>query len=448
MSRYYFINPFAVSGDVAVIPQTDPGDGSINFADGFGANYALDPLLGPPALLIPRDKTNELFFWTTEAIKDLQEWYVPEFITSADNGGSAYSYDLKMRVKLAGEVYESNINANTNTPPHATWTIVPSAGSATIPESSAGGTANAVTATFSPALTTLAQDILVAVRSAAINTTAMTFDPDGLGPKSIYKGNNQAIAAGDIPGAAYWMLLQRDQTLDKWNLLNPYVTGATVPSASTVLEGITFLATNIECQAGVDALKTVTPAGLASVTATQTRAGLAEIATNAECQTGTDPDRIVTPAGLFSVSATTTRTGLAALATQVEVDAGVVTNKIVTPATLAGAAVVKTFVSTATALNASGTGQTITKAHGLGSEPNFVDLWAKATTSQGNWAIGEEICLGNGSQANSEGVTFSRTATNIIAVIGTTSFRAINKTSQVSFALNDGDWDLYIVARL
>lgn len=58
------------------------------------------------------------------------------------------------------------------------------------------------------------------------------------------------------------------------------------------------LATNAETQAGSLTTKAVTPASLASRTATTSRTGIAEIATAAEVLTGTDDTRIITPARL------------------------------------------------------------------------------------------------------------------------------------------------------
>lgn len=75
-------------------------------------------------------------------------------------------------------------------------------------------------------------------------------------------------------------------------------TTSVVQQASTSTAGIAELATNAETQAGSDATRTVTPAGLASVTATETRAGLVELATTAEAAAGTDTVRAVTAAGV------------------------------------------------------------------------------------------------------------------------------------------------------
>ncbi len=259
MTRKYFNIDFGVSGTRVAIPDTDPGDGSMNFTDGYGPYYSLDPAGGPPALLPDRGQMNEIFYYQTQAIQALQQWYAPDFITSADNGGSPYSYSLKQRVVLAGEVYESNVNSNTTTPPGSSWTIVPTTGAVAIPEATAGGTANAITATFSPSIGTLSQNILVAVRHVSACTGAMTFNPNGLGATDVYKLNNQAIVSGDVPGAGFWGLYQRDQTLGKWQLLNPATvnvgiigtnqggTGQITPAAS--FDALTVTASNVTAAA-------------------------------------------------------------------------------------------------------------------------------------------------------------------------------------------------------
>ena len=74
----------------------------------------------------------------------------------------------------------------------------------------------------------------------------------------------------------------------------------TVSNASTTVSGIVELATNTETQTGTDAVRAVTPAGLASLTATVSRRGLIELATQTEVDSGTDTSRAVTPATLNS----------------------------------------------------------------------------------------------------------------------------------------------------
>lgn len=87
----------------------------------------------------------------------------------------------------------------------------------------ATGTANAITATFSPAIATLTNGMTVMVRAAAANTGAVTFTPAPgvLTGVEVVKGSNAALVAGDVAGAGHWLEMQYDTALTKWVLLNP-----------------------------------------------------------------------------------------------------------------------------------------------------------------------------------------------------------------------------------
>jgi hypothetical protein len=65
--------------------------------------------------------------------------------------------------------------------------------------------------------------------------------------------------------------------------------------ATTTILGVVRLATTAEAQGLTESSAVLTPAALATVTATETRTGIAEIATQTEVNTGTDDTRIVTP---------------------------------------------------------------------------------------------------------------------------------------------------------
>ena len=98
---------------------------------------------------------------------------------------------------------------------------------------SASGSADAITATFSPAIT-LSNGMVVYVRAAYSNaTTTPTINPDDLGALPIVKGSNLPLAVGDIGGAGYWMILQYDQAFNKWVLQNP-ATGISPQSSMPV----------------------------------------------------------------------------------------------------------------------------------------------------------------------------------------------------------------------
>lgn len=114
----------------------------------------------------------------------------------------------------------------------------------------AGGTADAITGDYTPNVLALENGLTLFVRASAANTTTTpTFAPDGLTAKTIVKGNNLALAAGDIAGAGHWLEMNFDTTLDKWVLQNPYVS-AQVASAA-------------EAQALADNVKIISPLRLA-----------------------------------------------------------------------------------------------------------------------------------------------------------------------------------------
>lgn len=114
--------------------------------------------------------------------------------------------------------------------------------------------------------------------------------------------------------------------------------GSIIAASDWTTLGHLVPASDIEIQIGTDRTRMVTPAGLASLTATGNRRGLVELATNAETQAGTDTVRAVTPAGLASLTATETRSGLVELATAAETIAGIDATRAVTPAGLGMAA--------------------------------------------------------------------------------------------------------------
>jgi hypothetical protein len=84
-----------------------------------------------------------------------------------------------------------------------------------------GGTANAITATYTPALASLVDGQLCFVRATAANTTSTpTFNPNALGANTITKNGGAALAAGDIPGNLAELILRYNLANTRWELLN------------------------------------------------------------------------------------------------------------------------------------------------------------------------------------------------------------------------------------
>lgn len=113
----FFKTAFAAAGDKTSIPEATQPDGSVSYNQGFGFDYQRDLSSDPLAKAMPRDQTNELFYEITLALQVLQTHGYPDWITSSDNGGSPYSYDINAYVRYSdGNIYQSLINANTSTP--------------------------------------------------------------------------------------------------------------------------------------------------------------------------------------------------------------------------------------------------------------------------------------------------------------------------------------------
>jgi hypothetical protein len=149
---------------------------------------------------------------------------------------------------------------------------------------SAGGTADAITATFTPGVSTLTNGMALFVRAAAANaTTTPTFTPASgtIAAKAIVKGAGAALAAGDIAGAGHWIELQYDLTLDKWVLMNPAtgVTSATTVSVQGIFKNLQASATGINATVSVSYDELVLGDGAGSYLIDRNAAGAINTAT-------------------------------------------------------------------------------------------------------------------------------------------------------------------------
>lgn len=123
----YFIYPFATAGDKLAIPDASVGN-PVSYQDGWGPDYELDLLSDPSALPIPRDQTNQLYYDITLGIQQYQQHGVPDFITTADNLGSPYAYDIYAQVRYDDgsgvKIYENRVNGNITLPTDPSWVVI------------------------------------------------------------------------------------------------------------------------------------------------------------------------------------------------------------------------------------------------------------------------------------------------------------------------------------
>lgn len=167
-----------------------------------------------------------------------------------------------------------------------------------------GGTADAITATYSPAITALVDGQICCVRATAANaTTTPTFAPNGLTARTIVKTGGVALVAGDIVGDGHELLLRYLLASTRWELLNPAINAANALKAGSASQAFSASALTVGTLTGVirgdsGVLSVDTDVTDIVSAASDTAAGKVELATSAETITGTDTARAVTPAGV------------------------------------------------------------------------------------------------------------------------------------------------------
>lgn len=102
-----------------------------------------------------------------------------------------------------------------------------------------GGTADVITATYSPAVTALSDGMLLSFRATAANaTTTPTFSPNGLTAHTITKNGGSVLVAGDIAANLGEYFLRYNLANTRWELLNPAIVAVTVFTGVTINNSI------------------------------------------------------------------------------------------------------------------------------------------------------------------------------------------------------------------
>lgn len=127
----------------------------------------------------------------------------------------------------------------------------------------AGGTADAITASYAINFTTLLNGQLCFVRASAANaTTTPTFSPNGITARTIVKNGGQALIAGDIAGDNHELILRYDLANTRWELLNPRSQIIPFTPASSATAAYIDLAEDTDN--GTNRARVIAPAALAA----------------------------------------------------------------------------------------------------------------------------------------------------------------------------------------
>jgi hypothetical protein len=89
-----------------------------------------------------------------------------------------------------------------------------------IPCAAAGGSVDAITATYSPPITLTDQNLCAVVLTGPNLTTTPTFSPNGLTAHTITKRGGQAVLPSDLQGV---VILAYNAAGTRWELLNPAI---------------------------------------------------------------------------------------------------------------------------------------------------------------------------------------------------------------------------------
>ncbi|MEN4246478.1 Ig-like domain-containing protein [Serratia marcescens] len=99
MEQKFFRIPFASNGDKQQIPDDKNPEGFVSFIEGWGEDYQKDLLTDAHAKPVERKAMNSILNAITLALRQYQTDGFPEWVTAANNGGTAYPYSVGVVVR-------------------------------------------------------------------------------------------------------------------------------------------------------------------------------------------------------------------------------------------------------------------------------------------------------------------------------------------------------------
>lgn len=231
--------PFCNSGNKATIPVNTPTSPD-------EANYASYEAGFPPITMIPTEANgipprgldfNGILYVISSNIQNWNAGVQMKFNSDFCTAIGGYPLGAVLQSNDGKTAYVSAIENNTgdfNSNPEligTDWILYGGGGGDSIRFADAAGESDIITVTYPSPVTELEDGMIVCFRATAANVTSTpSFNPDGLGAVTIVKGADLPLAAGDIGGEGYLVLLQYSATWNKWVLQNPAtgITGRTV----------------------------------------------------------------------------------------------------------------------------------------------------------------------------------------------------------------------------
>lgn len=319
---------------------------------------------------------------------------------------------------------------------------------------SVGGTADAITAVFSPVFASLAASagIVLAIPLSGANTTSVpTLAIDGFTAKLVVTGSNSDIVVNGIPGGDFVGLFVYDASLDKFQLLNPsggVVTGKIVMSNASIVE---YKGANVASAASCDIWGT--NGNTVHITGTTQIDGFATAT-----QAGAWKKVIFDDALILNQSANLNLNGGGSDITTAAGDVAFVfadttTQMDVYVIRASGAAVVPPTAGTLTAgtsleQNPIAVNATVTQAHGLGSTPALLQTTLVCVADELGWVAGQIYDLGASAADNGTNLaafSIEKNATNLVVTTSSAvDINIINKSTNAVAGITAAKWKLVI----
>lgn len=143
-------------------------------------------------------------------------------ITLDVNGQCSFYVDGTVNLRMDGYTLPALAGALIRSIDPVYPTGAASASGNIVPWVAAGGSADVITATYSPVITSLTDGLLLSFRATAANaTTTPTFAPNGLTAHTITQKGGSALVAGNISANLSEYFVRYNLASTRWELMNP-----------------------------------------------------------------------------------------------------------------------------------------------------------------------------------------------------------------------------------